>query len=117
MYTGITRGTYPITSVDRNRGLLTYVVELDADLSAGLEPGASISIDGVCQTVTAVSGASVEIDAIPETLDRSTLGDLEVGRRVSVERSARVGDEVGGHDIAGHVNGTGVVSAPPLPSP
>ncbi len=111
MYTGITRGTYPITSVDRNRGLLTYVVELDADLSAGLEPGASISIDGVCQTVTAVSGASVEIDAIPETLDRSTLDDLEIGRRVSVERSARVGDEVGGHDIAGHVNGTGVVSA------
>ena len=111
MYTGITRGTYPITSVDRNRGLLTYVVELDADLSAGLEPGASISIDGVCQTVTAVSGASVEIDAIPETLDRSTLDDLEIGRRVSVERSARVGGEVGGHDIAGHVNGTGVVSA------
>ena len=104
MYTGITRGTYPIPSIDRNRGLLTYVVELDADLSASLEPGASISIDGVCQTVTAVSGASVEIDAIPETLDRSTLDDLEIGRRVSVERSARVGDEVGGHDIAGHVN-------------
>ena len=56
------------------------------------------------------SSTHVKIDAIQETLDLSTLDTLEVGRRVAVERSARVGDEVGGHDVAGHVNGTGLVS-------
>jgi riboflavin synthase len=110
MYTGITRGTFPIVAVEHKPGLLTYVVELDAALLAGLQTGASISIDGVCQTVTAVSGQRVTIDAIQESLDLSTLDTLEVGRRVAVERSARVGDEIGGHDIAGHVNGMGVVS-------
>jgi riboflavin synthase len=110
MYTGITRGTFPITQVERQSDLATYVVELNDELVEGLEPGASISIDGVCQTVVEVSGRKVKIDAIRETLERSTLDTLEVGRKVAVERSARVGDEIGGHDIAGHVNGTGVIS-------
>jgi riboflavin synthase len=98
MYTGITRGTFPIIQVDQEPDLASYVLELDADLVAGLERGASICIDGVCH------------DAIRETLELSTLDTLEVGRQVTVERSARVGDEIGGHDIAGHVHGTGVIS-------
>jgi riboflavin synthase len=110
MYTGITQGTFPIVEVERKPDLLTYTIELDAKRSAGLERGASISIDGVCQTVAAVSGQRVTIDAIRETLDLSTLDTLEAGRTVAVERSARMGDEIGGHDVAGHVNGVGVVS-------
>lgn len=110
MYTGITQGTFPITRVDQKPDLVTYVVELDPKLVEGLEVGASISIDGVCQTAVEVSGHLVEIDAIRETLNRSTLETLEVGRMVAVERSARVGDEIGGHDVAGHVNGRGVVA-------
>jgi riboflavin synthase len=110
MYTGITRGTFPIIQVDQKPDLASYVLELDADLVAGLERGASICIDGVCQTVVEVSGNEIQIDAIRETLELSTLDTLEVGRQVTVERSARVGDEIGGHDIAGHVHGTGVIS-------
>jgi riboflavin synthase len=110
MYTGITRGTFPITQVDQKSDLASYVVELDAALVEGLERGASISIDGVCQTVVEISEQTVRIDAIRETLELSTLDTLEVGRTVAVERSARVGDEIGGHDIAGHVHGTGTIS-------
>lgn len=110
MFTGITRGIYPITNVERKPDLTTYVVELGAEMSRSLDRGASISIDGVCQTVTMISGHSVSMDAIRETLELSTLGTLEIDRKVAVERSARVGDEIGGHDIAGHVNGTGVIS-------
>ena len=109
MYTGITQGTFPITRVDRKPDLSTYVVELDDVTSKGIQLGASISIDGVCQTVAGISGCKVTIDAIKETLDLTTLDFLEVGRLVAVERSARVGDEVGGHDVAGHVNGTGQI--------
>lgn len=110
MFTGITRGTFPITLVERKPGLLTYVVELDATLAKGLALGASVSIDGVCQTVTDISGNRISFDAIQETLDLTTLDELAVGRKVAVERSVRIGDEIGGHDIAGHVNGTGTIA-------
>ena len=110
MYTGITRGTFEVTRVERKPGLLTYEVELSEALADGLEPGASVSIDGVCQTVVSRSGDRVSFDAIQETLDLTTLDSLEVGGTVAVERSTRVGDEIGGHDVAGHVIGTGEVT-------
>jgi len=109
MYTGITRGTFEVVRVERRPDLLTYDVALGPALCAGLEPGASVAIDGVCQTVVAVDEGRATFQAIRETLDRTTLGGLERGVRVAVERSARVGDEVGGHDVAGHVIGTGEV--------
>ena len=109
MYTGITRGLFEVTRVERAPDLLVYEVDLGAELSAGLEPGASVSIDGVCQTVVRLDGTRVTIEAIRESLERTTLGELAVGARVSVERSARVGDELGGHDVAGHVIGTGEI--------
>ena len=109
MYTGITRGTFPVTRVTREPNLLRFAVKLDRTLVRGLEPGASVAIDGVCQTVVALRGSEVSFDAIRETLDKTTLGALEVGARVSVERSYRIGDELGGHELAGHVIGTGTV--------
>jgi riboflavin synthase len=110
MYTGITRGTFPVTRVERARDLLRFGVELSDELLVGLERGASVAIDGVCQTVAAIEGHEVQFDAIRETLDRTTLGELKVGARVSVERSYRIGDELGGHELAGHVIGTGTIA-------
>jgi len=109
MFTGIVQGTYGVTSVHRELDLLTYAVDLDAERVDGLEVGASVSIDGVCQTVVSIEGHRVSFDAIRETLDRTTLGGLQPGDQVAVERSARVGDEVGGHDVSGHVIGQGEV--------
>jgi riboflavin synthase len=109
MYTGITRGTFPVVQTDRKPDLLTYQVELPEELLEGLECGASVSIDGVCQTVVSIENRRVRFDAISETLGLTTLGDLKEGQPVAVERSSRVGDEVGGHDVAGHVSGTGTI--------
>jgi riboflavin synthase len=109
VFTGITRGTFPITRVERSPGRLSYAVALPAQLIAGLEAGASVSIDGVCQTVVAIAGDEVSFDAIEETLRCTTLGALNVGARVAVERSFKVGDEIGGHEVSGHVIGTGKV--------
>ncbi|MEM9696743.1 MAG: riboflavin synthase subunit alpha, partial [Myxococcota bacterium] len=75
----------------------------------GAELGASVAIDGVCQTVAAVEGDVIHFEAIQETLDKTTLGALSPGAKVSVERSARVGDEVGGHNVSGHIVGTGTI--------
>lgn len=110
MYSGITRGLFPVVQVSRAPGLLSYVVDLGAELSAGLVTGASVAIDGVCQTVVSQEGTHVRFDAIQETLNLTTLDTLEPGRLVSVERSLRVGDELGGHEVAGHVAGRGEIA-------
>jgi riboflavin synthase len=111
MYTGITQGVYEVVSVQRQSDLLSYQVALDSACATGLQVGASVSINGVCQTVVSVDGNRVSFDAIRETLELTTLGSLKVGEKVAVERSARVGDEVGGHDVAGHVIGRGEVES------
>lgn len=110
MYTGITRGLFPVVAVEDHPGFTRFTVQLSEALSRNVDTGASIAIDGVCCTVVAQSGASLSFDAMQETRSLTTLSDLHVGRRVSVERSCRVGDELGGHDVFGHVIGTAVVS-------
>lgn len=111
MYSGITRGLFPVVSVEEQAGVTRFAVELNAQLSANIEIGASIAIDGVCLTAVAQEGTRVSFEAIAETLSRTTLDVLAEGRLVSVERSCKVGDELGGHDVFGHVIGTGTVRA------
>jgi riboflavin synthase len=109
MYSGITRGCFPVVSVEPGTGATRFSVELSSELAQGIEIGASIAVDGVCLTATALQGQRVTFDAVAETLARTTLDALNVGRQVSIERSVRVGDELGGHDVFGHVVGTGRV--------
>src|SRR5262245_9757866 len=107
MYSGITRGLFPIVSVEPRDGVTRFTVALDAALSQGVQHGASIAIDGVCCTVIEQQAERISFEAMAETLSRTTLDTLRLGRMVSVERSCRVGDELGGHDVFGHVIGTG----------
>ena len=106
MYTGIVQACAPVIRVDSKPGLKTYTVELPEDLLTGLALGASVSIDGVCQTVVRRDGPLVTFDAMEETLRKTTIGQIAEGRQVNVERSATTGDEIGGHALAGHVMGT-----------
>jgi len=110
MYTGITRGLFPVVAVEDHPGFTRFTIQLSAALSSAVETGASVSIDGVCCTVVAHAGPNLTFEAVQETRSLTTLSELRVGRQVSVERSCRVGDELGGHDVFGHVIGTGVVS-------
>lgn len=110
MFTGITRGTFAVKRVIHRPGHLELWVELSPELALGLVPGASVSIDGVCLTAVVVEGRMVSFQAVQETLSRTTLGELSEGSLVSVERSMRAGDEIGGHEVAGHVTGTGLVA-------
>jgi riboflavin synthase len=111
MYSGITRGTRRVVAKRRFEGRIDIVVDLGADLAVGLELGASVALDGVCLTVAGFHASEVLFQVIAETLERTTLGALEVDSLVSVERSYRVGDELGGHEVAGHVTGTGRIAA------
>ncbi|MEB3984201.1 riboflavin synthase [Mycobacterium sp. 663a-19] len=78
-------------------------------------PGDSIAVNGVCLTVAELPGdGQFTADVMAETLDRSNLGELQVGSRVNLERAAAVNSRLGGHIVQGHVDGTGrVVSRSP----
>lgn len=111
MYSGITSGLFEVTSIEKKPGFMTYSVRFNAALLDKLKVGASVSIDGVCQTVVSIIDHDVTFNAIQDTLDRTTLPQLQLGSKVSVERSLNYGDEVGGHEVAGHVIGRGTVHA------
>jgi riboflavin synthase len=106
VYTGIVQGAYPIERIDESPGLRTFTVAIPAALREGLEIGASVALDGVCLTVTEMHDAGVCFDAIRETQELTTLGEVAAGDQVNVERSALFGAEIGGHEISGHVDGT-----------
>jgi len=80
----------------------------------GVALGASICCSGCCLTVIRFDAAGFEVEASAETLSKTTLGGWRPGRRINLERSLRLGDELGGHIVSGHVDGVGqVVSATP----
>lgn len=103
MYSGITQGLFEVKSIVKRKGLLHYTVVLNEALAKDLKRGASVSIDGVCQTVVAKQGVEVSFDVMQETLVKTTLNELFDGRKVSVEKSIGYGDEIGGHELSGHV--------------
>jgi riboflavin synthase len=72
----------------------------------GTEVGASVAVDGVCLTVAERKRERIVAEVVPETLARSTLGALRPREPVNLERALRVGDRLGGHWVAGHVDGT-----------
>lgn len=106
MFTGIVKGLGTVVSGEVVPGLARFVVELPAGYADGLAIGASVAVDGVCLTAVEIQGDRVTFDAMQETLQKTTLGSIKVGSRVNVERSYRVGDEVGGHVVSGHVSDT-----------
>ena len=98
MFTGIIRQKGRIVAIEKGK-VMRYGISFSHE---GLKIGASVAIDGVCQSVVSLEDA-VYFEAIDETLKRSTLGDLKVDQLVNIERSARFGDEIGGHPLSGHV--------------
>lgn len=109
MFSGITKGLFEVVEMTKKPGLVDYIVNLSLPLCHHLNVGDSISVNGVCQTVVSCIGTQVRFQAIEETLEKTTLGALRKGVKVSIERSLRFGDEVGGHEVSGHVFGTAVI--------
>jgi len=105
MFTGIVQGVARIARVTDRSGLRSLRLALPSGFAAGLVVGASVAVDGVCLTVTALHGDdAAEFDVMQQTLMLTTLGHGAVGSRVNVERAARDGAEIGGHPLSGHVD-------------
>jgi riboflavin synthase len=104
MFTGIIKGLCPVSKIVDREGLRSFVVTLSPELVEGLKTGASVALDGVCFTAVTINGNDVSFDAMEETLNKTTIGELKEGDHVNIERSARMGDEIGGHVMSGHVS-------------
>lgn len=88
-----------------------YAVSVTTELAGGLSLGESVSVNGVCLTVTHATAETMQADIGPETVRRTTLGGLVPGRLVNLERAMRADARVGGHFVQGHVDGTGEIRA------
>jgi len=106
MFTGIVREMGTVAAFDGSR-----LVVAALETAPGVDVGDSVSVAGVCLTVVEAVDGRLAFDVVPETLARTALGRLETGEVVNVEPSLRVGDQLGGHLVQGHVDAVGRVRA------
>jgi riboflavin synthase len=107
MFTGIVQGVATVSALSDKAGLRSLTLEFPDGFTRELAIGASVSVDGVCLTVTDLKeGGRASFDVVLQSLSLTTLDTLRVGSRINVERSAHEGAEVGGHPLSGHVDCT-----------
>ena len=108
MFTGIVTDMGRVRAVTDTERAKRFEVETAYDVS-GIDLGASISHAGCCLTVVEKGEGWFAVEVSQETLNRTTLGDWAQGHCINLERAARLGDELGGHIVSGHVDGVGEV--------
>jgi riboflavin synthase len=109
MFTGLIADIGSVTALERDDEGAT--LEIRSALVGDLAEGDSIAVNGVCLTATGLAEGSFRAQAMRETLERSSLGELQVGAPVNLELPLRAEDRLGGHVVQGHVDGTGRVRA------
>ncbi len=108
MFTGIVETIGIVKEIESGDGLTRLVVDAES-IADGVEPGDSVAVNGGCLTVTSNCDGRLSFEAVRETMERTSLGDLKVGARVNLERAMRAGDRLDGHIVQGHVDGVGTV--------
>jgi riboflavin synthase len=107
MFTGIVEAVGNIAGKEARGGDLRLAVDCGGLNLAGARKGDSIAVNGACLTAVEIDAAGFAADVSVETLDKTSLGDLEVGSPVNLERALSIGDALGGHLVSGHVDGVG----------
>lgn len=110
MFTGIVEEIGTIARI--RKGTASAVLEIQAEtVLKGTKTGDSIAVNGICLTVTAIHPGKFEADVMAETLRRSSLGNLQQGSQVNLERAMAADGRFGGHIVSGHIDGTGRITA------
>lgn len=109
MFTGIIEEVGHVKSL--HRGAKSFTLEVEAEkVLEGTLVGDSIATNGVCLTVTSLTGHGFTADVMPETVSRTALGELESGSPVNLERALSLQTRLGGHIVSGHIDGTGRIA-------
>ena len=112
MFTGIVQAVATVARVTDRPGLRSFTLAFPPGFCEELAIGASVSVDGVCLTVTERVGEdAANFDVMQQSLNLTTLGTLVEGSRINVERAARDGAEIGGHPLSGHVDFQAAIAA------
>jgi len=109
MFTGIIKEIGVVRESIREAGKVILGIKSEKVINE-LDIGASVSIDGACQTVVRISGNMFYVEAVQETLKKTTLGSLNVGKRVNLESSITLSEGLSGHIVLGHVDGIGTIT-------
>lgn len=110
MFTGLVQAVGSITSRQADADGVRLTVDLKG-LPGPFRIGDSIALSGVCCTVVTLESGAAEFFLSPETLDRTWLGQAQVGQAVNLEGALRAGEPLGGHIVQGHVDGVGEITA------
>jgi riboflavin synthase len=109
VFTGIVEEVGKIQAI--KKGVNSAVLSVQAaKIMEDVHLGDSVAVNGVCLTVTSISQSGFTADVMHETLSRSSLGNLQTGSLVNLERAMAANDRFGGHIVSGHIDGTGKVS-------
>ncbi len=108
MFTGIIEDTGTVEAVNRSIGSRLIYIKTPFDLDHD-KLGDSVSVNGICLTITTIKGNMFSADVSEETFKRTNMGSLKIGSRVNLERALKVGDRLGGHIVTGHVDSIGTI--------
>src|SRR5690554_1885185 len=108
MFTGIIQETGKIRRIEQ-KGSGKHIIIECRNLQSDMEPGASVACNGICLTVTDLDKNSIRVEAMEETISRTTLSGWQVGDFLNLERSVRAGGNLDGHIVQGHVDSVSAV--------
>ncbi len=109
MFTGLVAGLGEVLACERSEQGVR--LQIASSLIEDVHEGDSVAVNGVCLTATAVSAGEFAAEVMTETLQRSSLQDIDAGAEVNLELPLRAADRLGGHIMQGHVDGTGTIAA------
>ncbi len=109
MFTGLIEETGTIASLRKKKGSIIFTLRSQKTLR-GLKRDHSIAVDGVCLTVIKRTAATFDVQAVEETLKKTTLGNLNAGDLVNLERPLLPDGRLGGHFVLGHIDCTGIIT-------
>ena len=109
MFSGIVQETGKVIGFVKEKDIYNLTIESSSEFISDLKKGASISVDGVCLTVKDENPEILRFDLVEETIKRTNFQNIKTGDNVNLERSLKMGDEIGGHPVSGHIHGTSKV--------
>ena len=109
MFSGIVQEAGKVIGFVKEKDIYNLSIECSSEFISDLKKGASISVDGVCLTVKDENPEILRFDLVEETIKRTNFQNIKTGDNVNLERSLKLGDEIGGHPVSGHIHGTSKV--------
>ena len=109
MFSGIVQEIGKVKEFVKEKDIYNLSIDCSSDLLSNLKKGSSISVNGVCLTVKDSNPEMLRFDLVEETIKRTNFQIIKAGDNVNLERSLKIGDEIGGHLVSGHIHGTSKV--------